>query len=214
MSGYPPKAARNPFTPTFGVSPPVLVGRADLISDFVDNLEDGPGAPGRMTLYTGARGTGKTVMLNEVEDAARRLGWRVIAETATAGLVKRMITEHLPALLRDIDSGSDRSVVTGVSAPLGLVGDMPSCRWSPRSRPSGRRKAGGAPSAGDEHRGRQPGPLDRDATPFPSCYVFKPPGPCWLVHDRGEGAAQSVGVGSIGNCTSVRHCVTSSGHSR
>ena len=122
MSGYPPKAARNPFTPTFGVSPPVLVGRADLISDFVDNLEDGPGAPGRMTLYTGARGTGKTVMLNEVEDAARRLGWRVIAETATAGLVKRMITEHLPALLRDIDSGSDRSVVTGVSAPLGLGG--------------------------------------------------------------------------------------------
>lgn len=114
--------ARNPFTPTFGVSPPLLVGRSDLLDDFVAALEDGPGAPGRMTLYTGARGTGKTVMLNEVEDLARRQGWRVISETATEGLVNRLVRENLPALLSEIDPDGAKTKVTGVSAPMGLGG--------------------------------------------------------------------------------------------
>jgi hypothetical protein len=114
--------ARNPFTPTFGVSPPLLVGRSDLLDDFVAALEDGPGAPGRMTLYTGARGTGKTVMLNEVEDLARQQGWRVVSETATAGLVNRLIGEHLPALLSEIDPSGSTTKLTGVSAPMGLGG--------------------------------------------------------------------------------------------
>ena len=113
---------RNPFTPTFGVSPPLLVGRSDLLDDFVDALEDGPGAPGRMTLYTGARGTGKTVMLNEVEDLARQQGWRVISETATEGLVDRLVREHLPALLSEIDPDGAKVKVTGLSAPMGLGG--------------------------------------------------------------------------------------------
>ncbi|MBX3315203.1 MAG: ATP-binding protein [Actinobacteria bacterium] len=114
--------ARNPFTPTFGVSPPLLVGRAELLDDFAGGLEDGPGAPARMTLYTGARGTGKTVMLNEVEDLARQRGWRVISETATVGLVNRLVTEHLPALLGEIDPGARVSKVTGINAPMGLGG--------------------------------------------------------------------------------------------
>lgn len=56
-----------------------------------------------MTLYTGARGTGKTVMLNEAEDLARKQGWNVISETATPGYVARLVAEHLPALLAEID---------------------------------------------------------------------------------------------------------------
>jgi len=120
--------ARNPFTPTFGVSPPLLVGRSDLLDDFVVALEDGPGAPGRMTLYTGARGTGKTVMLNEVEDLARQQGLRLISETATEGLVNRLVREHLPALLSDIDPdrlltpSRTRSIVAEVRCPSGSPG--------------------------------------------------------------------------------------------
>lgn len=114
--------ARNPFTPTFGVSPPALVGRSDLREDFVAAIEDGPGAPGRITLYTGARGTGKTVMLNEVEDLARQQGWKVIAETATAGLVTRLVSEHLPKLLADTDPDGAATRLTGFSAPMGLGG--------------------------------------------------------------------------------------------
>lgn len=114
--------ARNPFTPTFGVSPPLLVGRSELLDDFATALEDGPGAPGRVTLYTGARGTGKTVMLNEVEDLARQQGWRVISETATPGFVTLLVSEHLPGLLREVDPEGTKSALTGINVPMGLGG--------------------------------------------------------------------------------------------
>ncbi|QNK84060.1 ATP-binding protein [Nakamurella sp. PAMC28650] len=66
----------NPFHAGFGVSPPLLVGREAVLGDFVEALEDGPGSSGRASLYTGARGAGKTVMLNAVEDrAASWDGW-------------------------------------------------------------------------------------------------------------------------------------------
>ncbi len=66
--------AVNPFKPSFGASPPLLVGRDSLIEEFAEALEDGPGSAGRATLYTGARGCGKTVMLNAVEDRAKERG--------------------------------------------------------------------------------------------------------------------------------------------
>jgi len=72
----------NPFRPSFGVNPPLLVGRDAELVMFVDALESGAGAPGRATLYTGLRGVGKTVMLNEVEALAREHGWVVVSETA------------------------------------------------------------------------------------------------------------------------------------
>ena len=64
---------RNPFRPTFGVSPPVLAGRYEILEDFALALAEGPGAMERASLFVGGRGTGKTVMLNEVEHLARAL---------------------------------------------------------------------------------------------------------------------------------------------
>lgn len=113
---------RNPFRPSFGVSPPLLVGRDELIADFRDALEDGPGAPGRATLYTGGRGTGKTVMLNAIEEEAQSRGWAVIAETATPGLLRRLGDEHLPQMLAERDPKATRRRLSGVSAPGGLGG--------------------------------------------------------------------------------------------
>ena len=46
-------------------------------------VSDGPGAPGRVALFTGARGIGKTVMLNEFEDAFLADGWLAVGVTAT-----------------------------------------------------------------------------------------------------------------------------------
>lgn len=114
--------ARNPFKPSFGVSPPLLVGRDELIEEFGEALEDGPGAPGRATLYTGGRGTGKTVMLNAVQEKARSQGWLVIAETATPGLLTRLTEEHLPPLLAELDPVGKQRRLSGVSAPGGLGG--------------------------------------------------------------------------------------------
>ncbi|MBT1173059.1 ATP-binding protein [Bifidobacterium sp. MA2] len=81
----------NPFKPTAGMTPPVLVGRGDDIEDFSYALDDGVGAPGRLMYLTGARGVGKTVMLNALGDLARQRGWLVIDETAESGFIDRLI---------------------------------------------------------------------------------------------------------------------------
>lgn len=111
---------RNPFTPGFGNSPPVLAGRDDILAQFADAVDDGAGSPGRATLYTGARGTGKTVMLNEVAAICKQRGWVVIHETATSGFVTRLVTQHLPALLREHDPNANKTKLKGVTAPLGI----------------------------------------------------------------------------------------------
>ena len=78
---------RNPFKPTFACRRRCRRGVDELVRDFSEALEIGPGAPARATTYTGARGTGKTVMLNAAQEAARTRGWLVVAETATPGLL-------------------------------------------------------------------------------------------------------------------------------
>jgi hypothetical protein len=112
----------NPFAPTFGTTPPLLVGRDEIIDDFRDALVSGPGAPGRATLVTGLRGTGKTVILNAFEDVAREVGWVVISETATPRFLDRLVEEHLPLLLRRFDPKQTESEITGASiAPIGGI---------------------------------------------------------------------------------------------
>ncbi len=109
----------NPFHPSFGVSPPLLVGRDSLLAEFTEALEDGPGSSGRAVLFTGARGCGKTVMLNAVEDRAREQGWLVISETASPGFGARIAQQHLPRLLRDFDPAAVRRRFTSMTAPMG-----------------------------------------------------------------------------------------------
>lgn len=109
--------ARNPFRPTAGATPPMLVGRADPIEEFVDSIGDGPGAPGRLMIFTGPRGVGKTVMLTEVRSRAAPLGWVSVAETATAGMTDRM-TRAVARHTAELDRGSaDRRSVTGFTLP-------------------------------------------------------------------------------------------------
>jgi hypothetical protein len=112
----------NPFRPTFGNSPPVLAGRDEIIEQFAEALDNGPGAPGRATLYTGARGTGKTVMLNETADVARQRGWLVIEETASAGFITRLVTQHLPEILVELDPHGRQTRLKMVTGPLGIGG--------------------------------------------------------------------------------------------
>ena len=83
----------NPFKPTAGKMPPVLIGRESIIEDFSEALENGAGAPGRLMLITGQRGFGKTVMLTELSKLAKEHGWFVINETASSGLCERLIAE-------------------------------------------------------------------------------------------------------------------------
>jgi hypothetical protein len=105
---------RNPFTPSFGTPPPLLVERENVIAEFEEALEIGPGAPGRAIFITGARGVGKTVVLNELEDSAKQAGWIVITDTAGPGLVDRLTHSTLPRLLREHDPRSTQSRLTMV----------------------------------------------------------------------------------------------------
>lgn len=107
----------NPFRPTAGAEPPLLVGRAGLLDEFSYGLRIRSGAPGLLTIFTGARGVGKTVMLGESEDEARRAGWAVISETATRGFLGR-IGQAMHPLLEELGSGPVKRRITG----LGIAG--------------------------------------------------------------------------------------------
>jgi len=67
----------NPFSPSFGISPPVLAGRRDVLNSF-ESVFDSVRSPSYATLLWGPRGAGKTVListhiLREVEAVADRV---------------------------------------------------------------------------------------------------------------------------------------------
>lgn len=87
----------NPFKPTAGKMPPILIGRQSVIDDFAEALDNGVGAPGRIMLITGQRGFGKTVMLTEFRRIAKARQWETIGETASEGLVARLVQTLTPS---------------------------------------------------------------------------------------------------------------------
>lgn len=105
----------NPFRPTAGAEPPQLIGRAGVLDEFLYGLRIRSGAPGLLTIFTGARGIGKTVMLGEAEGAARAQGWVVVSETATRGFLGR-IGETMRTTAEELGEGPTRRKITGISA--------------------------------------------------------------------------------------------------
>lgn len=80
----------NPFKPTAGKRPPMLIGRESVVEDFEEGLDNGAGAPGRLMLITGNRGCGKTVLLRELQRLANERGWAVVSDSASLGLCDRL----------------------------------------------------------------------------------------------------------------------------
>lgn len=128
---------RNSFKPTAGATPPLLVGRGEVIEEFEESLRDGPGAPVRLTIFTGARGVGKTAMLTEVANEVLKDGWVALSETATPGLIERLtyaVTRHLNELDPSTMPGQR---LTGVTVPViggGRTVSAPVRWWSGASR--------------------------------------------------------------------------------
>lgn len=88
-----PEARRNPFTPTFGCIPPELAGREGLIGNIVEGLENAPGDPNRASVFVGARGTGKTVLLASIAESAEALGWVSANMTAREGMLGEIVVQ-------------------------------------------------------------------------------------------------------------------------
>lgn len=78
----------NSFKPTAGMNPPELIGRDEILDDFIEALENGPGAPDRLLRVSGVRGVGKTVLLNALGDVAREYGFHVVDVAANAGFLR------------------------------------------------------------------------------------------------------------------------------
>ena len=129
----------NPFKPTAGATPPLLVGRNRVIEEFLESLDDGPGAPGLLELITGARGVGKTVMLTALGDSARERGWVVVDETAREGLMDRLAAEFTRQLSQL--AGKERSRLTSLSLSTPLGGGSATLEHAPAPEPSWRQKA-------------------------------------------------------------------------
>lgn len=125
----------NPFKPTAGMTPPVLVGRADDIEDFSYALDDGAGAPGRLMYLTGARGVGKTVMLNALGDVARHRDWLVIDETAESGFLGRLINAlHEGSKSRLSSVTMPTASVSGLGLPVGVSLNLGAAQFSREER--------------------------------------------------------------------------------
>ena len=80
------------FSPSFGNRPSYLVGRGNVISTFISGLEQEPGNRDRAMLMLGQRGSGKTVLLWELADRARKLGFVVATPTvASEDMLERIV---------------------------------------------------------------------------------------------------------------------------
>lgn len=81
----------NPFKPTAGAEPPRIIGRDAAVMTFVQGLEEGVGSPGRLMRISGPRGSGKTVLLNDLGENARARGWLVVDVTAGPDLMDDLL---------------------------------------------------------------------------------------------------------------------------
>ena len=67
---------RNPFSPGAGSRPPELAGREEIIVTADMSLQRVvQGRNAQSQIFLGLRGTGKTVLLNEVMDLAEKAGY-------------------------------------------------------------------------------------------------------------------------------------------
>jgi len=119
---------KNPFSPGAGSPPPELVGREAV-------LEQARVLLGRIIrkrseksiLLTGLRGVGKTVLLNEIEQMARRDGYRTIfVEAHENTALGPLIIPYLRTLLFDLDrmAGMSDKVKRGLSVLRSFIGSL------------------------------------------------------------------------------------------
>lgn len=113
--------AKNPFTPTFGMVPPILAGRDRIIEDMTRAFDDGPGNPNLSTLLVGARGSGKTALLSCFAENAQTQGWVAANVVAAPGMLENVIQQLGRASAHLVEGESKRKLsAVGIGQLLNL----------------------------------------------------------------------------------------------
>jgi hypothetical protein len=113
--------APNPFSPTFGSPPAVIVGRQQLLDD-IRRAFGADTHPARKTLLRAHRGSGKTVLLNAIQDLAAERGWLIVQEDAASRsrpLLDRLC-DQLRGYLAEIDPKPKKRVTSAQASVLGI----------------------------------------------------------------------------------------------
>lgn len=103
-------AFKNPFVIDPGGIPPYLAGREGEMSQFLRALEAGP-----LLALTGARGTGKTVLLRKYEEFGTDKGWLVVRielneRHSRESEFLKLLWYHLDARRHGLDARDRRSI--------------------------------------------------------------------------------------------------------
>ncbi|MDO4961056.1 MAG: AAA family ATPase [Eubacteriales bacterium] len=107
------------FAPSFGNRPHALIGREETMSEMKSCLESRPGTRERAVIILGQRGSGKTVILWELADIARDMGYIVASPTAASENMLGRIVEKLQDGIEN-DFPTKNSHLSGGS--LGILG--------------------------------------------------------------------------------------------
>ncbi len=111
---------QNPFTPTFGAAPPLMVERDDTIERVLAALRHGPRHPDFTLLLTGRQGTGKTALLDAIAAAARHEGWLSVSATASAPEFGTQLRHELSALAEDMQRAPKTRLASAQALGFGL----------------------------------------------------------------------------------------------
>lgn len=122
-SRQPNPCPENPFTPSFGEMPLVMAGRQEFLWRMRRALERSNRAPELTTLVSGARGTGKTVLLGYVAELAEERGWISVNVSALPGMLQEILAQAQRKARKALGQ-KDRLRLTGVG-----LGDVASLEW-------------------------------------------------------------------------------------
>ncbi|MBQ9068462.1 MAG: ATP-binding protein, partial [Eggerthellaceae bacterium] len=110
----------NVFSPAFGNRPSQLVGRSATLEAILAGLTSKPGSKERATLILGQRGSGKTVLLWELADRAREMGFVVASPTVVSADMPERIIEKIQDDGERYMKGKRGKLVGGTVGALGF----------------------------------------------------------------------------------------------
>ena len=116
----PDSRPKNPFSPTFGTTPPLLAGRGEVLARFDEALDTGPTHPDYTLLLTGDRGTGKTALLNVLEATVAERGWMIATAAASSESVSTRIVGEATLCIERLRGARRRPRLSSVST-LGVA---------------------------------------------------------------------------------------------